>query len=104
MRRSSWKIDLEVSVRLDGLVYHLCVRIFFRRRPDGEAEFAAVFQDTICFGAGPFGVRQMEKSEVGQDAIESGIWERQILRIALPKFNMRKLFMCYCDHFLGKIE
>src|SRR5436853_621657 len=100
MRRSSWKVGFKVSVRLDGVVDHLRVRIFLWRRPDGEAEFAAGFEDTIRFGAGPFGVRQVEKSEVGQDVIEGGICEREILRVAFPKFNMRKLFLSDCDHFL----
>ncbi len=36
MRRSNWKVDLKVSVRLDSVVDHLRVRIFLRRRPDGE--------------------------------------------------------------------
>ena len=81
-------------MRLDGVVDHLRVRIFLRRRPDGETEFAAGFKDAIRFGAGPHGIGQVEKSEVGQDAIEGGIWEREILRIAFAKFNMRKLFLC----------
>ena len=104
MRQPSWKVDLEVSVRLDGVVYHLRVRIFLGRRPDSKAEFAAGFEDTERFGAGPLGIGQVEKSEVGQDAIEGGIWEREILRIAVPKFNMRKLFLCDYDNSPGKIE
>src|SRR5205814_10013065 len=66
MRRSSWKIDLEVSVRLDGVVYHLRVWIFFRRRPDGEAEFAAGFEDTERFGAGPLGSGKWRRAKLAR--------------------------------------
>src|SRR5438477_12700683 len=104
MRRSSWKVGFKVSVRLDGVVDHLGIRIFLWRRPDGEAEFAAGFEDAECFSTSALRVRHVKQGEVGQNAIESRIGERQILRVALLKLDLRKHFLRDGDHFPGKIE
>ena len=104
MRRADWKIDLEISVCLDGVVDHLCVWIFLRRRPNREAEFSAGLEDAECFSTSALRVRHMEQSEVGQNAIEGRIGERQILRIAFAEFDSRKHLLRDCDHFPGKIE
>src|SRR5450759_3583571 len=42
--------------------------------------------------------------EVGQDTIEAGLSEREILRVAFAEFDLRKHFLRDRDHLLRKIE
>src|SRR6202011_5560657 len=93
MRRSRRKIDIYIGVRLDGVVDDFCVWAFARRRPDGETEFAAGFEDADRLGACPLGIGQMEQCEVGQDASETGAGKWQILRIAFAEFDVGKHFL-----------
>ena len=60
MRRPGRKIDIYSGVRLDGVVDNFCVWAFAWRRPDGETEFAARFEDAERLGARPLGIGQME--------------------------------------------
>ena len=64
MRRPGRKIDIYIGVRLDGVVDNFCVWAFAWRRPDGETEFAAGFEDAERLGARPLGIGQMEQCEV----------------------------------------
>ena len=104
MRRAGWQIDLEISVCLHGVVDDLCVWIFRRRGPNREAEFSAGLEDAESLRTSVLRVRHMEQSEIGQNAIEGGVGERQILRIAFAEFDSRKHLLRDCDHFPGKIE
>src|SRR6266446_4946015 len=104
MRRPGWKIDIYSDVRLDGVVDNFCVWAFAWRRPDGETEFAAGFEDAERLGARALGIGQMEQCEVRYDASEAGIGKWQILRVAFAKFDVGKHFFRDRDHLLGKVE
>src|SRR6266550_7435429 len=104
VRWAGWKIDLEISVCLDGVVDDLRVWIFLGRCPNRKAEFAARLEDAERFSTRALRVRHVKQSEVGQNAIEGHIGERQILRIAFAEFDPRKHLLRNCHHFPGKIE
>src|SRR5260370_42483670 len=104
MWRRGRKIDIYISVRPDGVVDNFCVWAFAWRRPNGETEFAAGFEDAERLGARPLGIGQMEQCEVGQHAIETGTGKWQILCVAFSKFDTGKHSLRDRDHFPGKVE
>src|SRR4051812_17933935 len=46
----------------------------------------------------------MKKGKVRDHAIKAGVGKRKILRVTLPKLDLRKHFFRDRDHFGGKIE
>src|SRR5260370_28815821 len=89
---------------LDGVVHNFAAGIFVRFRPDAEAKFAASSQDAKCFRARFFRSREMEQPKIHQNTIETSVRERQLLRIAFEKINLREDPVRDCDHLVREID
>ncbi len=98
------KIDIEVRVRPNRVVHQFHKKVFRNLRPGGESESAAGRENTSGFRTGARWIREVQQCKVRDDSVKAGIRKRKILRVALTKFDPRKLFLRDRDHFLRKIE
>src|SRR6266849_5508726 len=104
MRRTRWKIDIEVGVRPNRVVHQFHKWVFRNLCPGGESESAAGRENTSGFCTGPRWIREVQQRKVRNDAIKGGILKRETLRIPLTKLDPRKFFLRDRNHFLRKIE
>ena len=104
IRRARRQLDVQVRVRLDGIVHEFHERIFIGARPGGEAEFPARLQDATGLGTGALGSGQMKQREICQHPIEAFVREGKLLCIAFPKLEARKHSRCDADHFRREID
>src|SRR5713101_8047845 len=104
MRRTRWKIDIEVGVRPNRVVHQFHKLVFRYLCPSGESESAAGRENTSGFCTGPRWIREVQQRKVRDDAIEAGIGKRKTLRVAPTKLDPRKFFLRDRNHFLRKIE
>src|SRR6266705_73142 len=104
MRWPRRKIDIEVRERPNRVIAQFHKWVFGNLRPGRETESAATLENASRFCAGTRWIREVQQRKVRDHAIKAGIGKRKTLRVALTKFDPRKLFLCDCDHLLRQIE
>src|SRR5436190_5508696 len=84
-RRTFGQADLEIRVRFDCVVNDLRAGTRLWASPDGETRSSFCFQNPRCFRTYRFRIRNVEQTEIIQNAVKSCILKRQILSVALQK-------------------
>src|SRR4030095_10618838 len=102
-RRTFGQAEVQIRVSFNCVVSYLRTRVLFWSGPNSKTKLASRFQNAARFGACSFWIRDVQQSEVHKHAIETAVFEREVLCVALLELNLRKHSLRYRDHVVGEI-